>query len=203
MNPRSYLELAGGVLLLVAVLVGLHWRGQRDDVVSAVSIAAHAVDAEKRPITLSPAGAIVQVRILGQFKDDALRVRAEAAAADAAHVNQVERKDAATITEVSKDVLAQLDRTQDDLAASRALAAQRLRALAARDLSSSGGAAAIAADPDAVCGAAFAASCDEVLALFAEAERNTAQLVGWQRFWREVKANHDGEPGSAEPAVAE
>lgn len=198
MSPRALLELAGGMLLLLVLTLGLHWRGERDDLRSAVSIAAHATD-KHGPAILSTSEAIAQVRVLGRAVDQAELAGVQAAAADAAHVIKVERADAQTVQEVSSHVLAELDQTRDALAASRALAAQRLRALAAaRAYPGGGGDAPIAEDPDATCGAAFSASCDEVLALLAEAESNTAKLTGWQTFWADVQANHDGAASALE-----
>jgi len=189
---RLWAELGLAVLLASAVALGWHWRGQRDDLRAAVSIAAHAADRAGRPATLSTRDAIAQARILGQAVDDMRLASARATAADAEHALTVERADARTIEEITTDVHDQLAQVRDALADSRALAARRLRELEqARADSGGGGAAAEPADPDATCRAAFAATCDEVLAFLAEAEGNTARLVGWQKFWAGVKANHN------------
>jgi len=192
MTIRGYLSAALAIALAAASLLAWHWRGERDALRSAVSIAAHAADAMGAPILLRTPAAIAQVRVLGQAVDDARLAAAKAAAADAQLVVRVERADAQVNQEVQTHVLAELERTRDALADSRALAARRLRELAEARADPSGGRPTpAAADPDAVCGAAFAAPCDDVLALLAEAETNTAKLVGWQRWWAGVKANHD------------
>jgi len=194
MNPFKYASAGLAALLIIMSL--LYWSAieDRDALRIAASISGHAKDANGRPVTLSTKGAVEQIRILGSAVDAARVASADATAADATHALKVERTDTQTTTEVSKDVQAQLDRVQDELAASRALAAQRMRELTeARTPQGSGGAAPVAEDPDATCSAYFAASCDEVLTLLAEAERNTAGLIAWQRFWAEVTANHADE----------
>lgn len=198
MNPRLALELAAGAMLALILALGLHWRSERDQLRSAVSIAAHAGDAKGRPIVLGTKAAIAEVRVLGKAVDDIKLATAHAEAADAQHINQVERADAQTDQEVSANVLAQLEQTRSALDASRILAAERLRAIAAARTDQGGGSgAAITADPDTICDAYFAASCDQVLTLLAAAESNTAQLLGWQAFWPAVKRNHDGSPPQA------
>lgn len=193
MNIRNSVIAGLVIALLLLGFANGNLRHDNKDLRSAVSIASHATDKQGMPVTFSTKGAIEAVRILGNALDDIQRKVAAAGIADANHVITVERKDASASQEVSADVLAQLDRTEAALADSRALAAKRLRALAqARSDQGGGGNAPIAQDPDATCGAAFAATCDEVLALLAEAERNTAQLIGWQAFWPRVQANHDG-----------
>lgn len=197
MKISTAAQLTLGVALALVSLLAWHWLDQRDDLRAAVSIAAHAADKQGRPVTLSTSGAIAQVRVIGKALDDTRLATKAAEAADATHALEVERKDTQTTKEVSTDVLAQLAQTRDDLADSRALAAQRLRELAAaRADQGGGGDPPVAEDADATCRAAFAASCDEVLALLAEAEDNTTKLVGWQRFWPEVVANHE-EPTTA------
>lgn len=192
MNPLRYISAGLGLALLLAFGVIGHVIHQRDALRSAVSIAAHAKDKHNRPVTLGVRGAIAQITILGNAVDNAGKAQAKAALADSNHALSVERNDTRINQEVSSDVLAKYDRVQAELVASRALAAQRLRDLAAaRADQSGGGAARVAEDADATCRANFAAACDEVLALLAEAERNTAGLLGWQRWWADVRAARD------------
>ncbi len=209
MNPLNFklttvVQLGLGLTLAIVSLFAWHFAGQRDQLKSAVSIAAHAKDKHGRPVTLSVADAVTQVRILGQAVDDARLAAKTAEAADANHVITVERADARTTQEVSTDVQAQLARVQDDLAASRRLADQRLRQLAAaRADQGGGGGAPVAADPDATCRAYFAATCDEVLTLLAEADANTVKLLGWQKWWAAVRANHDRARAQDPPPTAD
>lgn len=194
MNPFRYVSAGLGLVLLIAIGVIAHVTHQRDALRSAVSIAAHAKDKHDRPVTLGVRAAIAQIAVLGNAVDDARQAQPKAALADTRHALSVEREDTRINQEVSSDVLAKLDRVQAELVASRALAAQRLRELAAaRADQGGGGAARVAEDADATCRANFAAACDEVLALLAEAERNTAGLLGWQRWWAEVKAARDAD----------
>jgi hypothetical protein len=198
MIPWKYASAALGALLLIVSL--LYWSAieERDDLRIAASISGHARDADGRQVTLATKAAVEQIRILGNAVDAARQASAEAAAADANHALKVERADTQTSTEVSNDVQRQLDQTRTALADSRALAAERLRELAqTRADQGGGGDEAVPEDPDATCRAVAAASCDEILALLAEAESNTAALLGWQRFWPEVKANHDDDPAAA------
>lgn len=193
-------QLALGAALALVSLLAWHWVDQRDELRTAVSIASHAADKKGRPITLGTSAAIAQIRVIGKALDDTRIATKAAEAADANHALTVERKDTKTTQEVSTDVLAQLSQTRDDLAASRALAAQRLRELATARADQGGGRdAPVAEDADATCRAAFSATCDEVLTLLAEAEDNTAKLVGWQRFWPEVVANHEEPAGPPAP----
>ncbi len=195
MNPFKYATLGLTLALAIALAVIGDLSHKVEAFRSTVSTAAHVVDKQKRPATLSTKGALEQIRILGAAVDQARQARADAAQADAAHVITVERADARTSQEVSTNVLAQLDRVQAELAASRALAAQRLRDLAAARADQGGGRApTVAEDPDATCRAAFAADCDGVLALLAAAERQTAQLTGWQSWWAQIAANHADDP---------
>lgn len=198
MSLQRYVSLGLALALLLVSGLMVHYAHQRDAMRTAISIAGHVVDKHGKPLTLSTSGAIAQIRILGAAVDNARKASADAAAKDAAHVINVERADARANQEVSSDVLAKFDRVQAELAASRTLAAQRLRELAqARADQGGGGAAAGATDPDATCRAAFATDCDGVLALLAAGERQTAQLVGWQAWWAQIAANHAGD---AEPA---
>ncbi|WP_084581796.1 hypothetical protein [Sphingomonas azotifigens] len=191
MNLQRYVSLGLALALAIALAVIGDLSHKVDAFRSTASIAAHVVDKQKRPATLATKAALEQIRILGAAVDRVRQARADAAAKDAAHVITVERADARANQEVSTDVLSKLDRVQAELAASRTLAAQGLRDLAAaRADQGGGGAPAGPADPDATCEAAFAASCDEVLALLAAAESNTAQLLGWQAWWPKVAANH-------------
>ncbi|RSV44428.1 hypothetical protein CA234_03160 [Sphingomonas sp. ABOLE] len=197
MNPLKYVSLGLALALAIALAVIGDLSHKVGALLSTTAIAAHATDKAGQPRDLSTKDAIAQIRILGAAVDQARKASADAKAADAAHVINVERADARATQEVSTDVLAKFDSVQAELAASRALAAQRMRELAAaRADQGSGGAPAIAADPDATCRAHFAASCDEVLTLLAEAERNTAVALGWQAFWARVAANH-AEPEDA------
>ncbi len=166
MNPFKYAVLALALALALAIALAVigDLSHKLDAFRSTTSTAAHVVDKQKRPVTLSTKGALEQIRILGAAVDQAPQASADAAKADAAHVITVERADARTSQEVSTDVLQKLDRVQAEFAASRALAADRLRQLAqARADQGGGGAPAIAEDPDATCRAAFAADCDGVL----------------------------------------
>lgn len=191
MNLQRYVSLGLALALAISLAVIGHVTQQKDALRAAASTAGHAVDKAGSPVTLSTKGAIAQIRILGAAVDQARQARPDAAAKDATHALTVERADARTTQEVSSDVLAKFDRIQVELDASRALASQRMRELtAARAHQGGGGAPAVAEDADATCRAHFAASCDEVLALLAEAERNTAGLVGWQAWWAGVAANH-------------
>ncbi|WP_066723611.1 hypothetical protein [Sphingomonas pituitosa] len=191
MNLQRYVSLGLALAFAISLAVIGHVAQQKDALRAAASTAGHAVDKGGKPVTLSTKGAIAQIRILGAAVDQARQARADAAAKDATHALTVERADARTNQEVSNDVLAKFDRVQAELAASRALAAQRMRELAAaRADQGGGGAPAGPADPDATCRAHFAASCDDVLALLAEAERNTAVALGWQAFWAGIAANH-------------
>lgn len=194
MNLFKYATLGLALAFVIALAVIGDLSHKVDAFRSTTSTAAHVVDKQKRPAALSTKAALEQIRILGAAVDQVRQARADAAAKDAAHVITVERADARTSQEVSTDVLARLDRVQAELAASRALAAQRLRQLAqARAAQGGGGAPAGPADPDATCRAAFAADCDGVLALLAAAERQTAQLTGWQAWWTRIAANHAGD----------
>ncbi|WP_313534411.1 hypothetical protein [Sphingomonas sp.] len=191
MNPLKYVTLGLALALAIALAVIGDLSHKGEALRSATAIAAHATDGKGAPRDLSTKEAIAQIRILGSAVDAARKASADAKAADAAHVITVERADARTNQEVSSDVLAKFDRVQAELAASRALAGQRMRELAAaRADQGGGGAPAVAPDPDATCRAAFAADCDGVLALLAAAERQTAQLAGWQAWWAAVAANH-------------
>lgn len=202
MNVTTAARLGIGLLLIAVLAMALTWRGERNQLVTAISIAAHAADAKGRPITWSASDAIAQVRIMGKAIDDTKLATANAEATDAQRVTRIERGDAKIIQEVSTHVQDQLERTRGALSDSRALAAERLRALAAaRADQGGGGDAAGAPAPDAICGAYFAASCDEVLALLAEAEANTVKLLGWQEFWPRLKANHDGSAAQAADQV--
>lgn len=191
MNPLKYVSLGLALAFAVSLAVIGRLSHDVDAFRSTASTVAHARDKQGNPLTLSTKDALAQIRILGAAVDDARKASADAKAEDQAHVITVERADARTNQEVSSDVLAKFDRVQAELAASRALAAQRMRELAAaRADQGGGGAPASPEDPDATCRAHFAASCDEVLALLAEAERNTAVALGWQDFWAGVAANH-------------
>jgi len=191
MNPLKYVSLGLALALAIALAVIGDLSHKVDALLSTTAIAAHVTDKQGQPRDLSTKDAIAQIRILGTAVEEARKASADAKAADAAHVITVQRADARTNQEVSSDVLAKFDRVQAELAASRALAAQRMRELnAARADQSGGGAPAGAADPDATCRAHFAASCDEVLALLAEAERNSAIALGWQAWWARIAANH-------------
>jgi hypothetical protein len=197
MNLQRYVALGLALALAIALAVIGDLSHKVEAFRTVTSGAAHVADKNGNPVTLSTKAALAQIRILGTAVDQARQARADAAARDAAHVITVERADARANQEVSSDVLAKLDRVQAELAASRALAAQRLRELAAaRAAQGGGGAPAGAEDPDATCRAAFAADCDGVLALLAAGERQTAQLVGWQAWWAKIAANHadDAEP---------
>jgi hypothetical protein len=163
----------------------------------AVSIGAHAKDSTGRPVMLATKAAVAQIRALGDAVDATRLATKDAEAADANHALKVERKDTQISTEVSNDVQVQLEKTRSALADSRALAALRLRELAeTRADQSHRGDPPVPETPDATCRAVADASCDEILALLAEAERNTTNLVGWQDFWARVTANHDEEPAT-------
>lgn len=199
MNPFKYATLGLALAFAIALAVIGDLSHKVDAFRATTSTAAHVVDKQQRPVTLSTKGALEQIRILGAAVDKARQASADAAKADAAHVIKVERADARTNQEVSTDVLAKLDRVQAELAASRALAAQRLQQLAqARTDHGSGGAPASPDDPEATCRAAFAADCDGVLALLAAAERQTAQLAGWQAWWARIAANHSDDSTASE-----
>lgn len=201
MNLQRYVSLGLALALAIALAVIGDLSHKVEAFRSTTSTAAHAADKAGHPVTLSTKEALAQIRILGNAVDQVRQARADTAARDAAHVITVERADARANQEVSSDVLAKLDRVQAELAASRALAAQRLRELAAaRAAQGDGGAPAGAEDPDATCRAAFAADCDGVLALLAAGERQTAQLVGWQAWWAKIAANHAEDAEPARPA---
>lgn len=195
MNPMKYVSLGLALALAVALALVGDLSHKVDALLSTTAIAAHVTEKQGQPRDLSTRDAIAQIRILGTTVDDARKASADAKAADAANVITIERADARTNQEVSSNVLAKFDRVQAELAASRALAAQRMRELdAARADQGGGGAPAGAADPDATCRAHFATSCDEVLALLAEAERNSAIALGWQAWWAGIAANHADDP---------
>jgi hypothetical protein len=199
MSPLKYVSLGLALALAIALAVIGDLSHKVDALLSTTAIAGHVTDKQGQPRDLSTKDAIAQIRILGAAVDQARKASADAKAADAAHVINVERADARANQEVSTDVLAKFDRVQAELAASRALAAQRMRELAAaRADQGGGGASAGTEDPDATCRAHFAASCDEVLALLAEAERNTAVALGWQAFWAGIAANHADDAEAAE-----
>ncbi|NLS25697.1 hypothetical protein S2M10_06670 [Sphingomonas sp. S2M10] len=198
MNALKYVSLGLALALAVALAVIGDLSHKVDAFRSTTSVAVRARDKGGNPLTLSTKDALAQIRILGAAIDDARQASADAKAKDQAHVINVERADARTNQEVSSDVLAKFDRVQAELAASRALAAQRMRELAAaRADQGGGGAPAGAEDPDATCRAHFAAPCDEVLTLLAEAERNTAIALGWQAFWAGIAANHAADDQAA------
>lgn len=198
MNPFKYATLGLALAFAIALAFIGDLSHKVDAFRSTTSIAADMRDKAGNPVTLSTKAALAQIRILGAAVSDARKASADAKAKDQAHVITVERADARTNEEVSSDVLAKLDRVQAELDASRALAAQRMRELsAARADQDRRRASPVADDSDATCRAHFAAACDEVLTLLAEAERNTVQLLGWQAWWPEVAANHAeaAEPG--------
>ncbi|KTF70684.1 hypothetical protein ACNFJ7_02285 [Sphingomonas sp. HT-1] len=198
MNPLKYVVLGLALALAIALAVIGDLSHKVDAFRSTTSTAADVRDKAGNPVTLSTKAALAQIRILGAAVSDAQKASTDAKAKDQAHVITVERANARTNQEVSSDVLAKLDRVQAELDASRALAAQRMRELsAARADQDRGRGSPVADDPDATCRAHFAAACDEVLTLLAEAERNTVKLLGWQAWWPEVAANHHAE--AAEP----
>lgn len=170
MNPLRYVSAGLGLALLLAIGVIAHVTHQRDVLRSAMSIASHAKDEHDRPVTLGVRAAVAQIALLGNAVDDAGKAQAKAALADSNHALSVERNDTRINQEVSSDVLAKYDRVQTEPVASRALAAQRLRDLAAARADHGGsGTPAVVEDVDATCRANFAAACDEVLAPLAEA----------------------------------
>ncbi|HEU4958954.1 MAG TPA: hypothetical protein VFT56_00985 [Sphingomonas sp.] len=193
MTRLRLIAMAVEVITVAAlVALGLHWRGQRDDLLAAVSASSHAINAKGAPRDLGTAEAVKTIRGMGLAIDTARRATSDAMAKDAQSALTVERADAGASEEVSTDVLDQLARTRADLADARALADKRLRALtAARPVDGGGSATPVPYDPEPACRAYAGSDCDGLLAKLAAADEQTQQLLGWQRFYPAVKANHD------------
>ena len=193
----------GAVALLGLVIAGQHLRGQRDDLLAAASAASHAVDAKGSPRDLDTGQAVKAIRAMGGLIDQVRQKTVEAKAADAGVVVRVAAQDADTQQEVSTDVLNQLARTRADLAAARALAGQRLRALtSARATVGAGGGEAVPYDPEPACRAYAGTDCDGLLAKLGAAQEQTQQLLGWQRFYPAMKANHEAAAAAAQVGVS-
>ncbi|MFN3749245.1 MAG: hypothetical protein ACK4SJ_11220 [Sphingorhabdus sp.] len=186
------MKLAGVVLLLAVIafqnLQLKELRGWRSDVLVAVGDAVDIRDKKERLVPVKAKDAVLHIQSLGRFKSDAIRLRAEARAADAHNIIRVDGLVDATNKE-------QVHALQTELGALRGryldlLAHQRMRggSSAAIDDSGGRGATPMPGLPDAGSRAARSAEADRLPDTGATGDRSSGDFSLAERYEASIYA---------------